>query len=843
MRIFRRIVLILTLLLVGVAIWAAIYAQKKGFTRTWRELVEGEFARRGYYVDIGKLTLGPFQGLLAEDVRFFQDPQRRRELASVDNVILDLDLSDVVNRDLTVNTLDVQEANLTLPLTPGRRDSELLKVNRLSGRLVVTESQIEVVRAQAEVAGLQVSLKGSLYRPPQNVAPVEATEAELEKQRQQLLEIRRRLVRVQRVIDEIEKFEFAKDSPPRLEVEFAGDLADLSKLNATIRLSAPEISRSGYHLRRLVAQAEYDGENQRGLLKELHLRDAAGDLRLRGEWEVAQKTADFELESTADLPAMVAAIWPNPKLGEVVFFSPPRVKAGGTVRLWEVGKTVWPRLPMEVVGELRSDRFGSRGAVFDGMEVQFSVSGDRYYARNLRLDHKSGVLLANLMYDPALTEDRFRFQSEIRLDPAVLMPFVTSERTKHFLTGWQFDESSAIYFAALGEGPSLDPASWSTQGVIDLRQFRKRAVSFDHLETEYVASGPVHEFRNLTVQRPEGQLTAALVRHHSQDRTWETEDLHSTLDVFATLKTVAPTLVESLKAFRFSQPPELRMNGLVDRREPSGDGDAFPLRHDFELSFHSEESASFDYLGRPFPLAQPSGKIVAADGKLRLTEFKAGLFGGTAKATIETDRLESDRSYAASLDLDGIKFDELLRLYGINNRRAKGAWSANLDFTGKLGDPSTATGEGALELVEGDLLALPMFSPVIDNLLNSLAAMKKAQQPKPEPASDEVGAESEAEPAAESSPPPPPSKKPKNVPLGAKADLKLAEGTLSLENLRAISETLELSGKGTVSGLGEAIDFQLSTVLRDEPKAKVRIEGKGPLASPEWQLKLPAAAR
>ena len=166
MRIIRRVFLILTLLLVGVAIWLGVYAQRKGFTRTWRELVEAEFADRGYYVDIEKLTLGPFQGLVAEKVRFFQDPQRRRELVYVDNVILDLDLTDILNRDLSVNTLDVHDAKLTLPLTPGRRDSELLMVEGFSARLVVTESQIEVVRAQAEVAGVAVSMKGSLYRPP-----------------------------------------------------------------------------------------------------------------------------------------------------------------------------------------------------------------------------------------------------------------------------------------------------------------------------------------------------------------------------------------------------------------------------------------------------------------------------------------------------------------------------------------------------------------------------------------------------------------------------------------------------------------------------------------------------
>ena len=68
MRLFRRIFLIGLLLLVGVGVWAAIYAQSRGFTRSWRRMVEAEFANRGVYVDIDKLTLGPFQGLVAEGV-------------------------------------------------------------------------------------------------------------------------------------------------------------------------------------------------------------------------------------------------------------------------------------------------------------------------------------------------------------------------------------------------------------------------------------------------------------------------------------------------------------------------------------------------------------------------------------------------------------------------------------------------------------------------------------------------------------------------------------------------------------------------------------------------------
>ncbi len=819
-RFLRRLFLVSVLLLLGVAVWAAIYAQEKGFTRTWRELVEEEFSHRGYYVDIGKLTLGPFQGLVAEDVRFFQDPQRRRELAFVDNVILDLDLSDVLNRNLSVNTLDVQDAKLALPLTPGRRDSELLVVDRFSARLVVTESQIEVVRAQAEVAGVAVSMEGSLFRPPRDVVIPQLSEeeaaAQAEVQRLQLLEIRRRLVRVRRVLDELERFEFSAENPPRLEIEFAGDLADLAHLHANVRLTARDFRRGAYGVSHLVAQAEYDGANQRGILKEWVMRDGAGDLRLRGEWSVAEKVVDFDLESSADLSALAATIWPDPRLGEVVFFSAPRVRAEGTLRLEEIEKSAWPRLPLEMMGELRSERFGSRGAVFDGMELQFAVSGDRYYVRNLRLDHKSGIMLANLMYEPSRVEDRFRFQSEIKLDPAVLLPFVASERTKRFLSGWQFDESSAVYLAALGMGTSLDPGTWETEGLIDLRRFRRLGVMFDHLETEYESRGAEHWFRNLAVERPEGVLTAELVRHDAEERLWEARDLQSTLDLMDMLRAVSPALMKSLEAFQFSQAPEVRLDGLIDSRESSDDSAGGVARHDFTLEFGSDQGATLDFLGRPLPLGAPSGKVVAERGMLRLSEFEAELFGGKASATFDTDRVERGRAYRAGIAVDAVAFDDLMRLYGNSERRAGGEWSGEMVWSGRLGEPRSLTGEGAATLREGNLLAMPVFSPVIGDLQKARSALE-GRVPVPEADSDAGTLKS-----------------------GATMRLALGGGRLTVGEMRATVEALTLRGGGVIEAAARTLDFEMKAGIQGWPGLEIGVEGRGSLAAPEWRVRLPA---
>ncbi|MCB1064986.1 MAG: hypothetical protein KDN20_18980 [Verrucomicrobiae bacterium] len=825
MRIIRRVFLILTLLLVGVAIWLGVYAQRKGFTRTWRELVEAEFADRGYYVDIEKLTLGPFQGLVAEKVRFFQDPQRRRELVYVDNVILDLDLTDILNRDLSVNTLDVHDAKLTLPLTPGRRDSELLMVEGFSARLVVTESQIEVVRAQAEVAGVAVSMKGSLYRPPRNVKPTEATEAELAEQKRQLKEIRRRLDRVQRVIAELETFSFSPGDPPRLEIDFAGDLADLAHLHADVRLAAKKFKRGPYAIEDLAVLAEYDGAGQRGILKELYLRDASGELRLRGEWPVAERKIDFEMESSADLPALAAAIWQNPKLGEVVFFSPPKLQMEGSVSLDELGKVTWPYLPMEVMGELRSERFGSRGAVFDGLELQFAAKENRYYIRNLRLDHKTGVMLANLMFDPALGKKAFRFQSEMKLDPSILLPFVSSDRTKRFLTGWQFDESSAVYFAALGSGATIDPDTWSTRGVIDLRQFRRQNIPFDHLETEFDSRGRVHQLSNLRVERPEGVLTAALVKHDVEARTWETEGLESTMDLFATIRAVAPSLAKSLTDIQFSQPPLVKMNGLVDSREASEDPTGEPALHDFELSFSSDQPVSFDFLGRSLPLEQPSGIVRAANGKIRLTEFQAQLFGGKATATFETDRIETDRRYTATIGAEKVAFDDLIRTYGASERKGGGQWSGEMRFGGQLGRPKSVTGEGQVKLSGGNLLAMPMFSPAMENIDKLLSALPKPPE-----------AIAGAAPVVEAPPQPRPEP-------GASAKFALESGKLTVSALKGTTESLSFEGLGVVDGVSRTLDFELSAEWLNFPglpemaKPRVTLKGDGPLAAPNWRMK------
>jgi len=636
MRPFRRLIIVLTFFAIAGGVWAAVYAQRKGFYETWRSLIEDEFAKRGVYTKIDKVTLGPLQGLVAEDVFFYQDPERLQEIAFVDNIILDLDLTEVLNRDLSINTLDVKDARLSLPLEPGKKASEMLAVENFSGRLVVTESQIEIVKALANLDGINITLKGSLHRPPidPNATASRDPEEVEEEERRRLREFGKQLGAIQAVLNDVKRIEFDPFGMPRLEIAFSGELADLGGMRASGRLTAEDFRIQSYTVETLTASMEYDGERRRASLRELHLRDAKGDLRLRADWPVDTREVQFDLDSTADLPALATSLYENPRLGEVVFFDPPRLKLEGTLKLDEVEHTTLTRLPVEAIGEFSSDRIGSRGAIFDGLEFNFSIEGDRGYVRNLQLDHKSGTLLANLMYDEALGPETFRYQCEMKMDPLVFRPFVTTPEARRFLSLWDFARNATIYVAAIGEGPDLNPDHWHSRGLVDLRRLRLNNVRFNRLESSFEFKGTEQVYQDVRLARAEGAMVTPRAIYHADSGQWEVENLKWSVDLIDGVRAFSPDMAKALARHQLVSPPNLRVSGKIDTRDDKTLAGQ-PREHDFTATFDSDEALEFDFAGETVPLEEPSGSVAVKGETLHLSDFQAGVFGGLLEGDLQ----------------------------------------------------------------------------------------------------------------------------------------------------------------------------------------------------------------
>src|SRR5215475_14137632 len=97
----------LTILAVIVAIFAGgYYLARRGFGREWRYRVVEELHKRGVEAQIGRLTLDPFRGLVAKQVKIFDYKNRENTLALISEISLDINYAALLHIEPSLNALD-----------------------------------------------------------------------------------------------------------------------------------------------------------------------------------------------------------------------------------------------------------------------------------------------------------------------------------------------------------------------------------------------------------------------------------------------------------------------------------------------------------------------------------------------------------------------------------------------------------------------------------------------------------------------------------------------------------------------------------------------------------------
>lgn len=776
MRWIRRLFVLFCLFATALVIWGAVYARKQGFTQSWRNAIEDEFAERGYYTEIGKITLGAFRGLVAEDVTFYQDRRKSQPVAFLNDVFLDVDLSRIFNKEVSVNTLDVQEARMSLPLEPGMPNGKRLQIEGLSGRIVITESMIEIIKVEATLADLDVYLKGTLIRPPRNRGGEEEDEGEMT-DGDRFRAVRSGLLTA---LQELEKYEFLEDRP-RLSVEFRGDLDELETITAEAMIESGRFRRKGqsYEVGELSSRLRFDGLSETAGVEELVLRDEQGELSFSGSWEEASGKIAFQLESNADLPKLAGMFTKDRRLGEIVFFNPPELKAAGHIDPALFGKDS-AGFPGEVMGEFQSERFVSRGTVFSGLEFGFSLAGEKYYLRNLRLDHQSGLAFLNLKHDPEGGVETIQYQAEIKLDPHIFRPFFDEEGRK-FLDAWRFEETSAVYLAAAGRGGSWDMKTWENKGVIDLRNFALNGVEFTEMEADFESDGVMQWFRNVALVREEGRIDAEVAQHNTAVKLWEVKGVESTVDLVAGARAFSPQLARALGAYRFENPPLVRLAGTLDSRRPEEVGEE-SRRNELEIFFESKGLAEYDFLGKTLRLTDSSGTLAVDRSRVHLRSMRADVLGGELRLEYDAKNVRSpDRPFDASMQIKAIPLEAVTKLYA-QTEAVKGAVSGTFHLSGNAAEIASYNGHGILEIRNGNLFAIPVLGPLSK-------AIAKAN-PRQESAGHSIARE-------------------------ATASLQIVNGVLQTDDLEAFTDTFRVRAAGQVSLVDQAVDFEAIVNPRD----------------------------
>jgi hypothetical protein len=277
-RSLRRITrwLVLLLMCAGLS-WLGWYGYTKGLGRHWRSLLEKEFARYGLYIDIGKITLDPFRGLIARDVQIFNNEQEENLLAEINQVSLDINYANLFQHVPALNSVDLSGATLLVPLNFRSPQAGKVRVTDFHARIYLFPGRIEVRQASAQLYGIHINAAATLIHP-QNISTAVAAVANDPDPPDATIKF------VANLVQELHRTRYPE--PAFLSFTFQMDLANPRDWRISDgSLVAADVKKGTAELKDLAAKFSF--ENQRFSLRSLHATDSRGELFVLGTWDVS----------------------------------------------------------------------------------------------------------------------------------------------------------------------------------------------------------------------------------------------------------------------------------------------------------------------------------------------------------------------------------------------------------------------------------------------------------------------------------------------------------------------------------------------------------------------------
>jgi hypothetical protein len=668
---------------IAISLSGGWYLAKRGFGRQWRYRVVEELHKRGVETSIGRLTLNPFRGLVAKNVRIFDYENREKTLALISEVSLDINYAALIHHEPFLNALDVRNAQITLPLNDAEGKIHGAQLNDLRAHVYFPPEQIYVSQAEGVFCGMRISATGQLIKR-QNYQPSPPISEE---------EWRKRLAILERIVKELQKFSFPA-APPSLQVKFSGDVAEIENARFEATLSGERLQRGNYEMRGLSAAAEWSDQHLNITHCEWH--DGGGSFAGRADWGRQSNRANFQVRSSLDLKTFLEAFGLGGPLADTTFYSPPLVEISGSANLGQ------DPLRPQIIGHAAVASFVCKTVPFSDFDADFSWDGERALLRDVRLRHQTGQLRADLFDSPG----DFRLNVESTISPGAMRAFVPLDLAE-FLGEWEWQHSPTIHLAIRGQ--DRNPKKWRGDGTITLDRTRFRGASMNSGDTKiYFADGAI-SCQDFHVVRDEG-IGAGNFTYDFKKHEVRVSNIKSFLHPAEAIFWIDPKIWKTIAPYKFRHPPTVTANGIYQFRGGKN-------TH-LEITVDDASGVDYDFLGKTLPFDRVSARLLFTDDRLQIVDLRGALLSGTVRGNADISLARNDQRYRANVSVDAIDFPHLTDLY-YNYKTAHGQLSGTYDFTGSGSDARTMRGRGKVEVTNGEVFAIPIFGP-LSGILNHI---------------------------------------------------------------------------------------------------------------------------
>ena len=664
-------------MIAGAMIGGGWYLAKKGFGREWRSRVVEELHKRGVEVSIRRLTLNPFRGLVAQDVRVFDYKNRANTLALVSEISLDINYAAFFHRQPFLNAIDIRDAEIWLPFEGSEAQKRQPRLKNFHAHVYFPPEQIYVSQAEGMLAGMRISVTGQLIKRDNYAATPPLSQEEWQK----------RLRTFSRIVSEVQKCTFPS-GPATLQVKFSGDLAEMENSHVEATLRADAIRRDRYELRNLLASAEYS--DQRLNIPQCEWADQAGTFAGRAGWNRQTGDAEFELRSSVDVKSLLETFHTAGPLADFTFQTAPAIEVSGGFNFDKPRK-------MKVLGHAAVARFSYENIPLNDLSADFSWDGERILVRDLRVKQAEGQLKAALLTAPS----DFRLDVDSTVNPVVLKNFLSPEMRK-FLNEWEWQRPPTVHLEI--RGSDQRPESWNGTGNVTLQKTRFRGAWLNSATSKIRFGNGAVTYDNLRVVRDEGVASGTFTYDFKQ-REVRFSGIKTSIHPADAILWIDPDVLKAVTPYKFHQPPNLTASGIYQFGGRKGTK--------FEINVDGSHGMDYVFLNKNLSFDRVAAKLLFTTDRLQIADFKGTIFGGTAAGSAEIALGRGEQRYRANIVVNKLDFPRLTELY-FNYKTVQGKLQGSYDFTGAGSDSRRMRGTGKLEVTQGDLFAIPVFGPLSD---------------------------------------------------------------------------------------------------------------------------------
>lgn len=653
-------------------------------------------ARKGYHLQIERLTLEIDRGLVASNVRMYATAQAAEPFMTAQALTVALNPVALVRERKATPVLSITDGMLRAQLGQGRfgarEGSRAIVAEKIHLRFSASDQEVRLREFDARFLGIRFRGRGAAYLSPETPVPA-AEPTEANPLATALDAIEQAPEWVLRLVEHVNALTF--DAPPSAEFTFAIYLAHPAANAVSFHIEGPSGGR--------VRDIEFDGfrldmawQDQRLHVPDLQLHKGTDTLGISGWLDSSNQTVSAHLVNTLPLGVFLDALPAELRVSasrvvENPFF-PLRVEL-------QVGPASWAAAAETLSGRVVASSLRVMEVPIEHLEVSIARRGDDILVDHAQLQLDAGPLASRLhVRDGRFQLASRQFQGRVSgsINPHVIKPWLTPNfRTIVDWFGFQEPIEGDVRVGGTVGNPAI-----SCHGPVQATNLTIFGVAIQSLQGDLNITNEVMHLTGTTLVRPEG--TARGDVHMAFSNQTLRLDVDSMLDPRATTQLLGPDVAEFMEPFRLNGPARVQVEGLLDYCNFSlNQLQARVEAQRFGYDRWEADSATFD--------------LTVAGRRLYFTNAAATAYGGTftGHGTLYPVAHDANWRYEVDARASEVRLDDLL---AASFEKPMDELRGTLDGTGKIGGyvgigtGPQVTGSGQATIRNGLLFQTKLFS-------------------------------------------------------------------------------------------------------------------------------------